>query len=110
MVVENVPGVWRFGLLRPHLRRLLLCQQGKVLVLLGGSGGPKLNSPFSCLLAPAGYRRVRPLAALLRLHRPDGADLLAADGHDRLLRRLHVYQENLRRGKNRLMLFLNLIL
>lgn len=31
MVVENVPGVWRFRLLRPHLRRLLLCQQGKVL-------------------------------------------------------------------------------
>lgn len=35
MVVENIPGVWRFSVLRPHLRRLLLCQQGKKKFLLG---------------------------------------------------------------------------
>lgn len=29
VVVENVPGLGRFGLLRPHLRHLLLCQQGE---------------------------------------------------------------------------------
>lgn len=54
--------------------------------------------------APAGHRGVRALAALLRLHRPDGPDLLAADGHHRLLRRLHVHQEDLRRRQDRLKL------
>jgi len=29
VVVENLPGVGRLGVLRPHLRRLLLHQQGK---------------------------------------------------------------------------------
>lgn len=40
MVVENIPGVWRLRLLRPHLRRLLLCEQGKGRLLLASLPAP----------------------------------------------------------------------
>lgn len=58
----------------------------------------------ACCDVAAGHRGVRPLPAVLRLHRPDGDFLLAANGHDWLLRRLHVHQEDLRRRQDRLRL------
>jgi len=66
-----------------------------------------MSRPVTLLLSSAaGHRGVHPLPAVLRLHRPDGAVLLAADGHHRLLRRLHVHPENLRRSQDRLSLLL----
>lgn len=56
-----------------------------------------------CLnFSPAGHRGVHPLPPVLWLHRPDGAFLLAAHGHNRLLRSIHVHQENLRCSQDRL--------
>lgn len=56
------------------------------------------NNCVSC--SPAGHCRVHPLPSLLWLHHPDGAVILAADGHDWLLRSLHVHQKNLRCRKD----------
>lgn len=125
VVVENFPGFRRLGLLCSHLRCLLFCQQGENLFqtqVLSNSSVAKYelyfklfttdapavkystliltgdNNCVSC--SPAGHCRVHPLPSLLWLHHPDGAVILAADGHDWLLRSLHVHQKNLRCRKD----------
>lgn len=99
-------GNWDSGFLSPRpSSEFVFWVEPDRYVIFEGSNKPSEKRKKKCdvkSVFPLGFPSIarhcglHPVAVVLWLHHPDGSVLLAANGHNRLLRRLHVHQEDLR--------------